>query len=281
MKENNKITIVYFGCLAVILVLIFGAQKVWGDNEIVIDQVAQGDNLTLDITQEGYNNDIFFSLGDGDNVDIEIYQKGNNNEIGYANDYPSWGSGVAWGGDIDFDDQDIKLWQNCTKGTACNKNDIQFHVSYGTDNKLWWAQGFEISSRTDTSWAVDNTEGGGHSVTLDIHGNNNTIVGQQRNCSNNVCSGHNARIYLYGDDNSVFGKQKADGGKEFYLTVNNDDNIVDYLQDGNGEHNATITLNGTYGTDLDISQHSNTTQNYTLTQTCITVGGCTIAVTQD
>jgi hypothetical protein len=280
MKENNKITIVYFGCLAVILVLIFGAQKVWGDNEIVSDQVAQGDNLTLDITQQGYNNKVFFSLGDGDNVDIDIYQKGNNNELGYANDSPGWGSGVAWGGDIDFDDQELKLWQNCTT-TTCNKNDIQFHISYGTDNKVWWAQGFEISSRTDTSWAVDTYEGGGHSVTLDIHGSNNEIVGQQRSCSNNNCSGHNARIYLYGDDNSVFGKQKADSSKTFNLTINNDDNTVDYLQDGNASHTANITLNGTYGTDLDLIQHAGSAQSYSLTQTCITVGGCTIAITQD
>ena len=278
MSKQSKI--LYFGCIVIIIALVLGTQKVIADNEINISQIAQGDNLTLDITQKGYNNDIFFSIGDGDNIDIEIYQKGNNMEIGYANDYPSWGSGAAWGGDIDFDDQDIKLWQNCTT-TTCNKSDIQFHVSYGTDNKMWWAQGFEISSRTDTSWAVDSYEGGGHNVTLDIHGNNNTIVGQQRSCSNNQCDGHAARIYLYGDDNSVFGKQKADGGKEFYLIINNDDNIVDYLQDGTGEHNATITLTGTYGTDLDLTQHSNTTQNYTLTQNCVTSGGCSVTITQD
>ena len=75
--------------------------------------------------------------------------------------------------------------------------------------------------------------------------------------------------------------KKADGAKEFYLTVYNDDNVIDYLQDGTGEHNATITLNGTYGTDLDLTQHSNTTQNYTLSQTCQTAGGCTVSVTQD
>ena len=279
MSRTSKI--IYFGCIAVIIALALLANEVLADNEIDIDQVAQGDNLTLDFTQEGYNNDIFFSIGDGDNISVEIVQKGNNNEIGYANDTPGWGSGASWGGDIDFDDQDVKLYQNCTKGTACNKNDIQFHISYGTDNKFWWAQGFEISSRTDTSWAIDNTEGGGHYVTADIHGSNNEIVGQQRNCANNTCDGHKARIYLYGDDNSVFGKQKADGEKEFYLTVNTDDATVDYLQDGNGEHNATITITGSQPTTLNLSQHSNTTQNYTLTQNCVTSGGCNITVTQD
>jgi len=279
--EKDKPWYIKLGLIVIIIVLILFMSKLQADNEIDIDQIAQGDFLELDIDQIGYNNDIFFSIGDGDNISVEIVQKGNNNEIGYANDAPSWGSGVSWGGDIDYDDQELKLYQNCTKGTACNKNDIQFHISYGTDNKLWWAQGYEISSRTDTSWSIDNTEGGGHTVTADIHGSNNEIVGQQRNCSNNVCDGHSARIYLYGDDNSVFGKQKADGGKEFYLTVNGSDATVDYLQDGTGEHNATITITGSQPTTLDLSQHSNTTQNYTLSQNCVTSGGCNITVTQD
>ena len=260
--------------------LIFAAVKAFGDNEIDIEQVAQGDDLILNLTQEGYNNDIFFSIGDGDNISVEIFQIGNNNEIGYANDSPGWGSGVAWGGDIDYDGQTLKLYQNCTK-TTCNKNDIQFHVSYGTGNKVWWAQGFEIDSRTDTNWSKDSAEGGGHYVTVDIHGNNNSVVGVQRNCSAGSCDGHSARIYVYGDDNDVFGRQKADDSKEFYLTINNDDNTVDYLQDGHGEHTATITLTGTYGTDLDFVQHSNTNQSYTLTQNCITSGGCSITITQD
>ena len=79
----------------------------------------------------------------------------------------------------------------------------------------------------------------------------------------------------------MFGQQQADGSKEFYLTINNDDNTVDYLQDGTGEHNATITITGSQPTTLDLTQHSNTTQNYSLTQNCITSGGCSITVTQD
>ena len=248
-------------------------------NSILIEQVAGGNNLDLLIEQIGYNNKIFFSIGDVDDTTIDLKQEGNNNELGYANDSPSWGTGVGWGGDIDFDDQDIKLWQNCTK-TTCAKNDIQFHISYGTNNKVWWAQGYEISSRTDTSWTKDNTEGGGHKVTIDIHGNRNEIVGQQRSCSNNNCSGHTAQIYIYGDDNSVFGKQKADSSKTFNLTIQNDDNVVDYLQDGNASHVANITLTGAYGTDLDLVQHAGSAQSYSLSQNCQTSGGCTISVTQ-
>jgi|ETNmetMinimDraft_29_1059903.scaffolds.fasta_scaffold00336_8 hypothetical protein len=251
------------------------------DNTININQVGKGDDLELTITQEGFNNDIFFSIGDGDDIVIDLKQVGNYNEIGYVNDSPGWGSGANWGGDIDYDDQNIKLWQNCTKNSNCNKNDIQFHISYGTNNKFHWAQGFIIESRTDTSWQKDTSEGGGHNITADIHGSNNSIIGHQRNCSAGNCDGHQARIYLYGNNNDVFGQQQADGVKEFYLTINSDDNTVDFLQDGTGEHNATITLNGNYGTTLDLTQHSNTTQNYSLTQNCQTSGGCNVSVTQN
>jgi hypothetical protein len=267
--------------LPLVMVSLLSSSLIKADNtnSILIEQVAGGNSLDLLIEQIGYNNKIFFSIGDGDDNIINLKQEGNNNELGYANDSPSWGSGVSWGGDLDFDDQNVRLWQNCTQ-TSCNKNDIQFHVSYGTDNKVWWAQGYEISSRTDTGWSKDNYEGGGHKVTIDIHGNRNEIVGQQRNCSANSCDGHTAQIYIYGDDNSVFGKQKADDSKTFNLTIHNDDNVVDYLQDGHGEHTATIVLTGSYGTDLDISQHSNNNQSYSLSQNCQTSGGCTISVTQ-
>ena len=252
-------------------------------NSIIIDQVASGgENLVLTIDQIGFDNKIFFSIGDADDTIINLKQEGHNQEIGWANDAPSWGSGAGWGGDIDSSDSNIKLWQNCTHSASngCAKNDIQFHIAYGTDNKAWWAQGYSISSRTDTSWTKDNYEGGGHKVTLDIHGSRNEIVGVQRNCSNNNCDGHTANIYIYGDDNSVFGKQKADSSKTFNLTIQNDDNTVDYLQDGNASHIANITLNGSYGTDLDLTQHAGTAQTYSLSQNCQTVGGCTISVTQ-
>jgi hypothetical protein len=266
--------------LAMVSLLSSSYVKADNTNSIIIDQVTGSNNLDLTIEQIGYNNKVFFSIGDIDDTVIDFKQEGNNNEIGWANDSPSWGSGAGWGGDIDFDDHNLKLWQNCTK-TTCAKNDIQFHISYGDDNKVWWAQGYEISSRTDTSWAKDNTEGGGHKVTIDVHGTGNEIVGQQRSCSNNNCDGHTANIWIYGDDNSVFGKQKADSSKTFNLTIYNDDNTVDYLQDGNASHIANIVLNGAYGTDLDLVQHAGSAQSYTLSQNCQTSGGCSISVTQD
>ena len=42
-----------------------------------------------------------------------------------------------------------------------------------------------------------------------------------------------------------------------------------------------ISLQGTQPTTLNLIQDSATNQLYNLTQTCYTVGGCSITVTQD
>ena len=64
------------------------------------------------------------------------------------------------------------------------------------------------------------------------------------------------------------------------MTINNSNNDVDLIQGGNASHSATITLNGSYGTDLDLLQQGSTAQSYTLSQSCATVGGCSVSVTQ-
>ena len=66
------------------------------------------------------------------------------------------------------------------------------------------------------------------------------------------------------------------------ISFYNDYNDVFVRQKGNNSsHNANITLDGLYGTDLILKQMSTTNQTYTLTQNCITVGGCAVSVTQD
>jgi len=278
--KDKKILLV----LATVSLLLSSLSRADNTNSIAIDQISSTttDNLNLTIEQIGYDNKIFFSLAHDSNT-INLKQEGHNNELGYADDALSygasaWGSGVAWGGDLDGSSNNIKLWQNCTK-TTCNENDIQFHIP-GNNNKVWWAQGYVIDSRTDTVWAKDTAEKGGHKVTIDVHGNNNSVVGHQRNCDTSSCSGHQADILIYGNDNDVFGSQSNDGVKNMYLRINTSGNEVDFLQTGHGAHNATITLNGSYATDLNLIQQGNTTQNYSLTQNCQTSGGCAITVTQ-
>ena len=48
----------------------------------------------------------------------------------------------------------------------------------------------------------------------------------------------------------------------------------------NTGHTATINLSGSYGTALNLLQQGYTSQSYSLSQNCLTVGGCSVSVTQ-
>ena len=62
----------------------------------------------------------------------------------------------------------------------------------------------------------------------------------------------------------------------------NDDNNVFVHQKKPNAHTATITLSGSYGTDLSLTQSSTSAaQSYSLTQNCQTIGGCSISATQN
>ena len=77
-------------------------------------------------------------------------------------------------------------------------------------------------------------------------------------------------------------KQQSNGAKNIDLTIYNDYNDVFIRQKGNGAtHNANITLDGLYGTDLILKQMSGTNQTYTWSVDCMTVGGCSTSVTQE
>ena len=117
---------------------------------------------------------------------------------------------------------------------------------------------------------------------LYVSGNGNSIILSQR--SNNNTSDHIMDINIYSDDNTVHVMQEQNVDKSLTLTINNDDNDVSIHQRKSHGHTATISLDGSYGTTLDLQQGTNnTTQglSYTLTQNCQTVGGCSVSVSQE
>ena len=67
------------------------------DNHIHVEQVSDGDNLNMDITQIGSGNFIDFSTAHGYNT-FNFLQVGDGNKISWV---PYWGSGANWGGDVD------------------------------------------------------------------------------------------------------------------------------------------------------------------------------------
>ena len=241
-------------------------------NEIYVSQTGTGNNLNLQILQDGEDNKIDMSIGNHTNNTIEIEQKGDDGYVGYTT---LWGSGYSWGGDIDGDNNSLSIKQLCNQ-TPCGGDRFEFHIT-GSSNDVDFAQGYHVTN-TGTLLAVDDYEYGGHFVRLDIHGSNNTFLGSQR--SNNSGHEHSNVTYIYGNSNDVYTRQEYNQDKTINLTINNSNNDVDLIQGGNASHSATITLNGSYGTDLDLLQQGSTAQSYTLSQSCATVGGCSVSVTQ-
>ena len=77
---------------------------------------------------------------------------------------------------------------------------------------------------------------------------------------------------------------QEDGGSSYshvWYYGSQDGSTVNIEQKGGGSHNATIQLQGSKPTTLNLIQDSASNKSYSITQTCVTVGGCTISVTQD
>lgn len=78
--------------------LLLLSSLVWGDdNHVHVEQVNGGDNLNLNITQEGWNNSINFSTDHASNT-FNLSQVGSGNSISWVS---YWGAGKGWGGDVD------------------------------------------------------------------------------------------------------------------------------------------------------------------------------------
>ena len=165
-----------------------------------------------------------------------------------------------------------------------NPNEIIIDEMSGSNNGVKICQGCSFDypeSYTNHDYTYDGSEAGGHQVKLTMYGDNNGLSVHQTNQGNTGSNGHLMELHLAGDDNEVTTIQQHDGSKSIDLTIFNDDNDVFIRQKGNNRmHTATIELDGTYGTDLTLKQLGGTTATYTLYQNCITVGGCTVSVTQ-
>jgi len=223
-QSRMKITGTHLG-IAVIL-LFFVGQCFAGDehNHVHIDQVADGDNATVNITQIGYDNHIDFTFAHANNT-FNLSQSGNGNSISWVS---YWGSGRNWGGDVD--------------GTGNTETVTQ--IDGATYGRHIWGNNNE----------VDVYQNGTHTFNMDIH-----VNGVEHENWQEGSGSHYAHIYYY---------------------QNSHDSITDIEQKGSGSHQARITLQGSEHTNLNLLQQGSTNQSYNITNTCHTVGGCSVNVTQ-
>ena len=293
-------------------------------NDIYINQ--SGDNVDINITQDGQNNRISRKNDSttsspgaatfyGKNQSLTSTQTGDNNMLGlykhyYGSDNQTSGSitttqtgddnimRIDTHGDnnnvsgqqitsnanmdleIDYDGNSVDARQRCSVGSSCNQDTMVLNVYTGNDNDIMMGQGYKISETGN--WQYDGTEQGGHSMDLYVTGDRNDIIMSQR--SQNNTSGHYMDINIYSDDNDVHLMQESNTTKSLTLNINNDDNNVSIHQKKSHGQTATVTLDGNYGTNLDLQMGtSQSTQagTYSLNQNCQTVGGCSVTVTQN
>ena len=274
LDGNNNILKVYQRCTA-------GASckedrfefHIVGDNNDII--AGQGYHITTTkglVTDNSEYGGQFMKLDvHGSNNEIVIYQETDDSYVGYTT---SWGPLQNYGGDLDGNNNVLKVYQRCTAGANCKEDRFEFHIA-GDNNDIIAGQGYHIT--TTKGIVTDNSEYGGQFMKLDVHGSNNEVIMSQRAANDE----HSVTAYVYGSNNEVYTSQESNGNKTINLRLNNNGNDVDIIQGGSATHSATVTLNGTYSTDLDLTQYSDTAQSYSLTQTCQTNGGCSVQVTQN
>ena len=134
--------------------------NVFAANSIYITQVGTSNNLTLDILQDGDDNEVRLSVSH-DNNTIDIDQEGNNNTVSWVS---YWGSGQNWGGDLEGSGKTLKFEQYNTTGTDANR--IGFHINTN-DNTVHVCQGKTFVDANDTTCESSATaEYGGHIINI-------------------------------------------------------------------------------------------------------------------
>ena len=154
-----------------------------------------------------------------------------------------------------------------------NDNILEYDQITGDDNYIGIFQGENIYG-----WEDSGSHGNNNYIDINVEGSDNSVGHQQ------LHNYHEVNTDIQGDGNTVWTNQQNYGAKSINLTINNDYNDVDIDQrNGNTStsHTATITLDGTYGTTLDLNQSGWAANSYTLNQYCTNSAGCSLTVTQN
>jgi len=230
------------------------------DNIITIEQT--GDNLLLEFDQEG-NGNVINTIFSGVYLDTAMSQQGVRNQV----------LRLSQGVSGDNNQVVVEQWNNTISG---DYNKIWIDID-GNDNMVDVGQGCKFYSSSSTECSRDTHEDAGHEMEINITGDDNWLRGGQKAGSQNP--DHNLTIDINSNNNQVWFTQAGNGEKNLGLTINNDDNTVSVHQ-LDGAHTATIDLDGTAPTNLYMNQTGGPSQTYTLTQYCITAGGCSVSVVQ-
>ena len=205
-------------------------------------------------------------LQEGDNFELDITQ------IGYSNIIKQWTSSEG----IDGEDNTIIIKQARDRGNKTEANIIELRRVWGDGNTLKLGQGYQVG--TNGNFTRDYAEYGDTFAHLNITGDNNNILMTQR--TNSSSAGHEYWLHLEGDDNDIYTVQREGGSQYINLDIYTDGNDVDLIQKMDGDHYMSVILRGTEPTTIDVTQASNQSKSYSVTNYCYTTSGCSISVTQ-
>jgi hypothetical protein len=138
---------------------------------------------------------------------------------------------------------------------------------------------------------------------VQAQGSSNTINSYQAN-TGALSPGHFSEMLISGNNNSIINSQTGDGEKINFISVDGNSNTVNNTQIGNttkysdiktvgndhsiiinqkdgGQHAARIEVTNNGGaSNINVLQQGNTNQTYSIQQSCATVGGCSVTMTQ-
>ena len=178
-KEDDRVTRAIGGALLLFILIGFVSDLRAGptdDNHIHVEQVADGDDIELNITQVGFANSIEFSFAHSGNV-FNLQQHGNGNSISWVS---YWGSGKSWGGDVD--------------GSNNTENIIQYNgATYG--RHIWGDEN-----------TVDVYQNGNHTHNLDIHADD-----VEHDLWQDGSGTHYSHVYYYGNTDGSITNLKQEG----------------------------------------------------------------------
>ena len=207
----------------------------------------------------GFCNPVF--AGPSDDNHIHIEQVG-----GSGDDLSITATQQGYGNTIQF-------------STAHSNNAFDF-LQVGSGNYIgwvsYWGSGKSWGGDVD---GVDNTESveqwNGATYGRHIWGDTNTVDVYQSGTHT-----HNLDIHVDGVEHEISQSGSGSHYAHIYFYQGADDSESTMTQQGSGSHNAQVRLQGTEHTIFTLLQQGGTNQSYSLTQSCYTVGGCTVNISQ-
>lgn len=186
-------------------------------------------------------------LTGGDNLDLTAIQIGFDNTINFSFDHANNTFNFQQTGNDNYIGWvsywgSGKNWGGDVDGTGNVENvDQSGGATYG--RHIW-----------DNDNTIDVYQDGTHTFNMDVH-----VADVEVDLWQEGSGSHYAHVYFYGTS---------------------DGSTANVMQKGNANKNAQIVLQGSEETTLNLLQQGSINQSYTLTQNCVTVGGCSVSVTQ-